>query len=163
MGLFNRHGITSCQDHLGDAKLYQKLSSNGELTLRAYLWQDLFAPWEKLEEYLKDSNRDQADHNLVKESIFEQKGITRKQAIVLGVNHPDLFELMAKIEHRRWMASTVITGYRYGTDRVDNKRTHPNLQNPELSFEEHYAQLDNGIKEYDRAMIRKFIHNWDPK
>ena len=120
-------------------------------------------PWEKLEEYLKDSNRDQADHNLVKESIFEQKGITRKQAIVLGVNHPDLFELMAKIEHRRWMASTVITGFRYGTDRVDNKRTHPNLQNPELSFEEHYAQLDNGIKEYDRAMIRKFIHNWDPK
>ena len=117
--------------------------------------------WEKLAEYFRNANRDQADHNLVKKTILEQKGATKEQAVGFEMEHPELFELMAKIEHRRWMASTVIAGFRYGKDRDDDfKRTHPNLQKPELSFAEHYAQLDEGTKEYDRVMIRKFIETW---
>jgi hypothetical protein len=117
--------------------------------------------WEKLAEYFRDGNRDQADHNLVKKTILEQKGITKEQAVDFKTEHPELFELMSKTEHRRWMASTVIAGFRYGKDRDDDfKRTHPNLQKPELSFNENYAQLGEDIKEYDRVMISKFIETW---
>jgi hypothetical protein len=117
--------------------------------------------WEKLPEYFRDANRDQADHNIYKNFILKDKEITRDQAGDINKDHPKLSELMAKMEHRRWIASLVIAGFRYGQNRDDDfKRTHPSLHNPELSFNDHYDQLDEKTKEYDREMILRFLEDY---
>jgi hypothetical protein len=120
--------------------------------------------WELLPEHLRDGNRDQADHVAVKTLLF---GVS-EEAILAHASHVESLteaddkreftkfaklhgiplEELAEVEHRRWMASTALAGYVYGKPRDEKLRHHPDMIP--------YEDLDDGIKEYDRDVIRKF-------
>ncbi len=58
---------------------------------------------------------------------------------------PDIVESLAIIEHDRWWAHMVLSGWKYGKVRDDNKKIHPYL----IPYEE----LTNKIKQYDRDTV----------
>jgi hypothetical protein len=131
--------------------------------------------WNELAEYLRDKNRDQADHIPIKVDILEIPEKTLVQyAEGLPVKPPKMtddetkayktkmlnlfnefakeheiqIETLAKVEHRRWMASTALAGFTLGSPSDEKLRHHEDMKP--------YANLPDGTQEYDRDAIRKF-------
>ena len=102
-------------------------------------------PWDHLDEDLKDSNRQQADHIAVKLRAF---GFT----VVKGSGPAPEFtaeevECLAKMEHARWNAGRFLSGWRFapGKKNVELK-TSPRLLP--------WADLPEDIRAYDREVVR---------
>ena len=107
--------------------------------------------WDLLPEYLRDKNRDQADHIPIKTKIILQSlsTINRKEDFIN--NNQGLIEKMAELEHRRWMASSVVAGFRYDENRDELiKRTHPDIIN--------YDRLNEDTKNYDRNVVESLVN-----
>lgn len=80
--------------------------------------------WQALAGEIKDSNRSQADHILVKLrsvgcSIGKSDGESRLTQ--------DETDILAKVEHRRWVVEKLLNGWKYGPTRDSVRQTHPNL------------------------------------
>lgn len=105
-------------------------------------------PWEQLEESYRESNRKQADHI-----------IPKLHAIGCRIRHRHNWDLMqfrftgtelddlARAEHERWMDDRRALGWRYGADRNDRKKTHPDLVP--------WEALPEARRELDRDAVRK--------
>jgi hypothetical protein len=104
-------------------------------------------PWETLREDLKESNRQQADQ--IPEKL-QAIGYDIRPAAGDKTEKPWLtkekLELLARMEHDRWMAHKIAQGWTYGPVKDDNRRLHPCL----LSWEE----LAEEEKEKDRQAVR---------
>ncbi|MEO0101920.1 MAG: RyR domain-containing protein, partial [candidate division WOR-3 bacterium] len=107
-------------------------------------------PWHQLPEYKKDGNREAAYHIIIK---LKAIGCAIRQR--QDPNAPlfkftkEEVEIMAKMEHERWMEEQIDKGWRYGPGPKDvNRKTNPNL----LRWEE----LPKDIKEkFNRKPVRK--------
>jgi len=106
------------------------------------------AKWGKLPDYLKESNREQADH------IFEklrQIGCTVHKVtdrdIVPITFTEDEIEIMAEMEHTRWNVERLRDGWRWGEKRDTIKKTSPYLVD--------WSDLPTDVKEWDRQAVRK--------
>jgi len=101
-----------------------------------------------LDDDLAESNRQLADHMLVKLRAVgchtTAKG-KNDPGIVVERFEPDELELLAKMEHQRWMAERYLAGWTLGP-RDDAKRINPYL----VAWE----KLPPGIQEYDRNFAR---------
>lgn len=105
------------------------------------------APWEELEETFKKANLDQVDH-------IEDK----LRRVELGVRpaesgsperyefRADQVELLAEMEHGRWVVERLIDGWTYGEIRDNEKKTRPQLVP--------WADLPPGEKEKDRRAVK---------
>lgn len=105
-------------------------------------------PWEDLSEGLKESNRDQADHIGV-----------RLKAIGCGIApliewYAESFEfsteeveLMAEMEHERWVKERLSKGWKFGSTKNVEKKISPYLIP--------WRELTEKVKEEDRNPIRK--------
>jgi hypothetical protein len=105
------------------------------------------AAWEELPEHLRQSNREQADH------IFEKLDAIGCTAHPAGDGRVDLvtfsdaeIELMAEMEHDRWVSERVADGWTPGERDVARKTT-PYLVGWEALPEE--------IREWDREPVRR--------
>lgn len=81
--------------------------------------------WDSLSKELQESNIQQAAH--IKKKLKEVNC-----GISLLVKGDKLFafsnqevELLAKMEHERWMAEKINAGYKYGEEKNENLKTHP--------------------------------------
>jgi hypothetical protein len=106
------------------------------------------AKWDKLPDYLKESNRRQADH------IFDkllQIGCTvhkvTERDIVLMTFTEDEIEIMAEMEHARWNVERLRDGWRWDEKRDMIKKTSPYLVG--------WSELPEDAKERDRQTVRK--------
>jgi hypothetical protein len=61
------------------------------------------------------------------------------------IDSDDDVEILARIEHRRWMAERFLDGWQYGATRNDQQKLHPDL----VPWEE----LDESTREYDRKPV----------
>ncbi|MBI4517147.1 MAG: NAD-binding protein [Deltaproteobacteria bacterium] len=81
--------------------------------------------WAELPDYLKDSNRQAADHIRIKLRTLELS----EEALLSG---PELstsqIELLAKMEHVRWCAEKWLDGWEYSPDRNNDKKRHDDLR-----------------------------------
>lgn len=103
-------------------------------------------PWDKLEEGLKESNRQQADHipvklNAVGYGFVPIVGRKAKPATFTK----DEIEKMAELEHERWVEEREAEGWKIGPRNPD-KKISPHL----IGWDE----LEDDIKEYDRNAVR---------
>jgi len=103
-------------------------------------------PWQKLNPDMKDSNRQQADHLAIKlraigciissgqreESIFDRFSL-------------DEVELLACMEHDRWVAERLLAGWMPGP-KDQGRRISPYLVD--------WAELPDQIREFDREAVR---------
>ncbi len=100
--------------------------------------------WEQLDEGLKDSNRQQADHISVK---LRAIGRTLEQyAIAPHAFTEDEVELLAKMEHARWNAERFLAGWRFDPTKDNARKRSPYLVE--------WDRLPEEIKEYDREAVR---------
>jgi hypothetical protein len=107
-------------------------------------------PWEVLDETLKDSNRQQADHIAVKLRFIGCRSVPIDPAAALpaALTDPEV-ELMARMEHARWNAERFLGGWTPGPKDVARKVS-PYL----VPWED----LPENIREYDREAVRQIPH-----
>ncbi|MCL4179459.1 MAG: hypothetical protein KJ072_17155, partial [Verrucomicrobia bacterium] len=106
----------------------------------------VLAPWRQLTEDLRESNRQQADHIPIK-----------LRAIGCGLADPpstgepamsfttEEVEVLARMEHARWIAERWIAGWTYAPRRNVERRENPHLVP--------WEQLTEEIKGYDRTTV----------
>ncbi len=78
------------------------------------------SPWSSLREGMRESNRQAADHLLVKLSHLGLR-LVRKEAAKAPVKpefSKDQIEQLARMEHNRWVAERLLTGWRYAPKPV---------------------------------------------
>ena len=97
--------------------------------------------WEYLGIDFKNQNREQADHIEVK-----------LRAIGININTSneieftaDQVELLSEMEHIRWCANMILSGWTSGKKRDDKNKIHPDLIP--------YKELPDQIKQYDRDAV----------
>ena len=105
-------------------------------------------PWLELPEWLKDSNRQQADHIAVKlravgAEVVPGRGVGGASFTFTA----DEIELLACMEHTRWNAERGIAGWRYGPEKSEELKTTPCLVG--------WEDLEEPIREYDRDAVRQ--------
>ena len=105
-------------------------------------------PWEQLAEVYKESNRRQADH------IGLKLGAVGCGIAPLSDWDASLFtfggeeiELMARLEHERWMVERLSQGWKLGPVRDDKKKLSPYLVS--------WGKLPEDVKEWDRNTVRR--------
>ncbi|MEI7727668.1 MAG: RyR domain-containing protein, partial [Bacteroidota bacterium] len=103
-------------------------------------------PWEKLNPDMKDSNRQQADHITIKlHAIGCSISAEEKSESDFNGFTVDEVEILACMEHNRWVAERLLAGWRLGL-KEPGKRQSPYL----VSWED----LPDPIREYDRETVR---------
>ncbi len=106
-------------------------------------------PWHELDDELIDSNRQAADHMPVKVRAvgchITPEGAQDPGAIVDDFTGEEV-ELLAKMEHQRWMAERFLQGWVYGAVKDTKNRISPYL----VSWE----KLSMDVQDYDRNIVR---------
>jgi hypothetical protein len=104
--------------------------------------------WEFLAEDLRDSNRQQADHLWVK---LQAIGITKRKLNPAEIQNIEFtveeVDVLARMEHARWIAERRLAGWRYAAGKDVANRLNPYL----VPFDD----LPPEIKEYDREIVRR--------
>ncbi|GAA5178634.1 hypothetical protein GCM10023322_06260 [Rugosimonospora acidiphila] len=83
--------------------------------------------WEELAEHYRTASRDQAAHIGAKLRMI---GCTLAPSDGDGPPHSlsaDELELLATVEHQRWLDERTSAGWRYGPQRDDERRLHPSV------------------------------------
>ena len=85
-------------------------------------------PWSELAETYKRSNRAQADDLIRKLERVDcgYRPMTTTARAALRFSSREV-ELLAELEHERWMKEKLDAGYSYGPERGEERRTHPDL------------------------------------
>jgi hypothetical protein len=106
------------------------------------------APWDKLPDYLKESNRQQADHifDKLRQISCTVYKVTNRDIIKIKFTKDEI-EAMAEMEHTRWSNERFFGGWRLGKKRDVIKKYSPYLVS--------WAELPDEIKEWDRQVVRK--------
>ena len=106
------------------------------------------AEWDALLDNLKESNRQQADHIVEK---LRQIGCTIHQVEGRDVSLIKLtdseVEVMAEMEHGRWIVERLLDGWTFGEKRDVLKKTSPYLVP--------WSALPDDVKEWDRESVRR--------
>ena len=85
------------------------------------------APWRALPEVLRDANRHQADYLAVKLRLLGYDPPSNPPPEALHLSAEQL-ELVAELEHRRWLAEKQLAGWRYTSGPKDaTKRLAPTI------------------------------------
>lgn len=104
-------------------------------------------PWAELDDGLKDSNRQQADHIDIKLHALGMERIDNDDPrAAIERLEPGQIELLAEMEHSRWNAERWLQGWTLGPGDKPKKVT------PYLVP---WAELPEDIKKYDRNTVSK--------
>jgi hypothetical protein len=101
-------------------------------------------PWPELPEHFKMSSRREADHLAIK---LAQAGLSLAAAehpVALDLTEEEI-EVLARLEHRRWMIERRLRGWRPGAERDDMRRINPYLVD--------WEALPDNIRRGNRASI----------
>lgn len=104
--------------------------------------------WEDLPEGLKESNRREADHAVVKLRAigYDITPVVAGRAEAVPLSEDEV-ELMAKMEHGRWMAERLFEGWSYAPAPKDlDRKTSPYLVP--------WDELDEETRDLDRVGVR---------
>jgi hypothetical protein len=93
--------------------------------------------WAKLDETYKEDNRKLSDRY-----IELLRAVNLDIDTLFDWDEPSFHfsneetEIMAKMEHQRWMAEKLAIGYKWGAKRDDNRKTHPSIKEWDLLTDE---------------------------
>jgi hypothetical protein len=114
---------------------------------------DTHQDWKFLSVSARNQNRDQADHIFVKLRAMNGKavrGTVSEENRFAYEKDEALVELLSKIEHNRWWANKLLSGWTFGTKEDGRLKQHPDLVE--------YEELDEPTKDWDRDAVRNMRH-----
>lgn len=136
--------LTAARDVLGQTIHARFLANQLALNRPADL---AVQPWEALREDLRESNRQQADDIGAK---LRAVNCGMRPAVEVGpatANFTEAeIEIMATMEHDRWMSERRIHGWVYGPERDIERKISPYLVP--------WSELPDDVKEWDRKAVR---------
>ncbi len=101
-------------------------------------------PWRDLPENIRDANRMVADHFEIK-----MRAIGCRLGMIDGTQeislNEDQLEVLSIMEHSRWWADRALNGWRFGPERDDVQKIHPNMVP--------YDDLSEADKQKDRDSV----------
>lgn len=109
--------------------------------------------WDELSEDDREGSREAADHTWAKLASlgFDLRRVERGQkvpapdpALIEALQQTE--EVMARLEHERWMAWRVLNGWQWGATRDNVRRLHPDIVD--------YDELAETTKDKDRVIVR---------
>ena len=105
-------------------------------------------PWDKLEKGFQDSNRMQAAAiaGFLERAGFHVEPVATSPAPLQLTK--DEVELLAEMEHGRWVVERLLQGWRYGEVRDTLNKIHPDLKG--------WGKLEDTIRDWDRSAVRKW-------
>jgi hypothetical protein len=103
-------------------------------------------PWDQLPEYLKDSNREQAWEIGRKLALIGLSAVPARGTNGHITLTDEQVEMLAKVEHRRWMSERMAKGWRHDPVRDNGRKVHPDLVD--------WINLSEDIREKDRSAVR---------
>jgi hypothetical protein len=110
-------------------------------------------PWEDLTEEIRESNRAQARHIPDKLKAIGCGLWPGKQGeISLIIFDDNEIEILARLEHERWMKEKQESGWTYGTPRDDSKKIHPDLIDWEKLTEEEKMKDRDAVREIPQRL-----------
>jgi hypothetical protein len=110
--------------------------------------QSTMESWNNIPENLRDANRASVDHVpiLLSAGGF---GLAKQADGQSQTPSEGELEIMAKVEHRRWMAERILAGWRFAPARDDDLKLHPDLVP--------YEMLTAEAREKDRNTVRALL------
>jgi hypothetical protein len=103
--------------------------------------------WDALPEDFRESNRQQADHIFIKlRSIGCEAVPSNDSRPAVTEFSPQEVELLAEMEHRRWIAERLIAGWTHAPQKHVERRENPNMVP--------WDKLSEATKDYDRKAVR---------
>jgi len=102
-------------------------------------------PWPMLGTSYRDANRHQADHLWAKLAVTDCRAVP-EELVESFAFAPAEVERLAIIEHRRWAVERWLDGWRYGPQRDNAQKLHPQLIP--------YADLTDAMQDLDRFAVR---------
>jgi ppGpp synthetase/RelA/SpoT-type nucleotidyltranferase len=107
------------------------------------------APWPYLRADFKESNRKQAAtmEEILRTERYEVVENSDAGDAVLAFG-PDAVERMAEMEHARWNLERLRSGWKFGIQRDDAEKIHPDLVP--------WRELPDPIREYDKKAVKEF-------
>jgi hypothetical protein len=102
-------------------------------------------PWALLGTSYRNANRHQADHLWAKLAVTDCCAV-REELVESFAFAPTEVERLAIIEHRRWAVERWLDGWRYGAERDNARKLHPQLIP--------YAELSGPMQDLDRFAVR---------
>jgi voltage-gated potassium channel Kch len=102
-------------------------------------------PWERLPEQLRQSNIAQADDIGIKLDAIGATVIPQSAAAPEFAFTRQEIELLARMEHDRWMRERTRNGWKHGEQRDDTRKLHPDLID--------WAYLSDEARDKDRNAI----------
>ena len=106
-------------------------------------------PWEELPENIRDSNRVVADHFEVKVRAIGCVLADADMGNETEITSSELEDL-AIMEHNRWWADRALNGWKYGPDRIEAEKIHPNMVP--------YDSLTEEDKQKDRDFVLGIVN-----
>jgi hypothetical protein len=100
--------------------------------------------WNMLNEEFKESNRNEARSIFIKLKAIGIDNVAESNILL----SEDQIELLAKMEHKRWMFEKYLNGWEYGTIRDNNKKIHNELKQ--------WDDLNDSEKTHDRESAKEF-------
>lgn len=139
------HIFAAEQDKLARAihenYLQQELQKGADPSINSSL-----VAWRELPETLKDANRSQADHMWIKVRLLTGGYIADADTLAKALT-PERVEKLARIEHSRWVAEKLLSGWRYAAGEKDSARRLSPVLIP-------WEQLSESEKQKDRDAVK---------
>ncbi len=102
--------------------------------------------WCRLPFDYREDNRSLADHFWTKALDLDLRIVPTRNSEPVSID-AGMIEALAAAEHRRWIASRTIAGWRFGEAHCESERTHPSMVS--------WAGLPEAEREKARALIRE--------
>jgi len=120
------------------------------------------AAWSELPAEFQDDNRAVADHFDVKLSLISCRTASGADRPAAELSSNEI-ELLAALEHARWMANKSLDGWTYGTIRDDRRRLHPSMlpydQLPEIEKQkdrDNVVAMPQQLRLANKRVVRDF-------
>jgi len=104
------------------------------------------APWSHLPFDYREDNRSVADHLWAKARDADLRIVPASEDRATSIDEW-MIEKLAAAEHRRWIASRAIAGWRFGVSQSESERTHPSLVP--------WTELSESERDKNRLMVRQ--------
>jgi voltage-gated potassium channel Kch len=113
------------------------------------------ANWNQLGADFVESNRQQADHLMVKlRAIGCYSSPPKKNETPYPFSEASEIEVLAKMEHSRWIAERKLAGWKRGAVKDEKEKNSPYLVE--------WSELDEKVKDYDREAVLNIPRLFEP-